>query len=57
MGQVHTRFTSEQARFMFEAYLRGTMSRKEVQEALKVGETRFFALAKELSWPKTPSAR
>jgi len=47
MGQVHTRFTSEQVRFMFEAYVRGTMSRKEVQETLKVGKTRFFALVKE----------
>ena len=47
MGQVHTRFTSAQVRFMFEAYVRGTMSRKEVQETLKVGKTRFFALVKE----------
>jgi len=47
MGQVHTRFTSEQVRFLLETYLRGTMSRKEVQEALRVGKTRFFALAKE----------
>jgi transposase len=34
-------------RFVFEAYVRGTMSRKEVQETLKVGKPRSFALAKE----------
>jgi transposase len=32
---------------MLEAYVRSTMSLKEVQETLKVGKTRFFALVKE----------
>jgi len=47
MGQIHKRFTSEQVRFLFGAYIHGHMKRTEVQEALGIGKSRFFELLKE----------
>jgi len=47
MGQVHKRFTSEQVRFLFQAYIQGKMNRPDLQEALGIGKSRFFSLLKE----------
>lgn len=47
MGQLHKSFTSEQVKVLLEAYQQGHISRKEVEETLKVGKTRFFALLKK----------
>ena len=47
MGQIHKRFTSEQLRFVFRAYVQGNMKRTDVQEALGVGKSRFFSLLGE----------
>src|SRR3990170_396791 len=47
MGQVHKRFTSEQVRFLFQAYIQGKMNRTDLQEALGIGKSRFFSLLKE----------
>jgi transposase len=44
MGQLHKRFSDEQVAFLFQAYEQGLMSRKEVQETLDIGRTRFFDL-------------
>ena len=46
MGQVHKRFTSEQVRFLFQAYLQGKMTRTDLQETLGIGKSRFFSLLK-----------
>lgn len=43
MGQVHKRFTSEQVRFLFQAYIQGKMNRTDLQEALGIGKSRFFS--------------
>jgi hypothetical protein len=44
MGHLHKRFSDEQVAFLFRAYAQGLMSRKEVQETLGIGRTRFFDL-------------
>jgi hypothetical protein len=47
MAQLHKRFSDEQITFLFDAYSRGLMSRDEIQDTLKIGKTRFFALWKQ----------
>jgi len=47
MAQLHKRFSDEQIVFLFDAYSRGLMSRGEIQDTLKIGKTRFFALWKQ----------
>jgi hypothetical protein len=42
--QVHKRFTTEQVKALLAQYDQGNMPRREVQELLGVGKTRFFAL-------------
>ena len=44
MVQLHRRFSGEQVAFLLRAYAEGLMSRVEVQEALHLGRSRFFAL-------------
>jgi hypothetical protein len=46
MEQLHRRYSDEQARFLFQSYARGVLTRREVQEALHVGKSRFFELWK-----------
>jgi transposase len=53
MGQIHKRFTSEQVRLLFGAYIQGHMKRTDVQEALAIGKSRFFELLRE--YRRTPS--
>jgi len=45
--QVHRRFTTEQVKALLGQYHQGHMARKEVQELLAIGKTRFFALLAE----------
>jgi len=47
MGQIHRRFTSEQVRFLFRAYMQGNLKRTDVQEALGIGKSHFFDLLRE----------
>jgi transposase len=47
MDQLHKRFNSEQVKMLFRRYSTSDMSRKEVQEILGIGKTRFFALLKD----------
>jgi hypothetical protein len=47
MSQLHKRFTDEQVSFLFQAYVKGLMTSIEVQETLRIGKTRFFALMKD----------
>jgi hypothetical protein len=42
--QIHKRFTTEQIRALLQQYDSGHMTRKEVEEMLDIGKTRFFAL-------------
>ena len=44
MQQVHKRFTSEQVKALLQQYDHGAMTRRDVQELLAIGKTRFFAL-------------
>ena len=44
MEQIHKRFATEQVRALFHQYDQGHMTRREVQDLLAVGKTRFFAL-------------
>jgi hypothetical protein len=44
MDQLHKRFSDEQVAFLLQACGQGLMSRREVQEALGIGRTRFFDL-------------
>lgn len=53
MGQIHKRFTSEQVRLLFGAYIQGHMKRTDVQEALAIGKSRFFELLRE--YRRTPN--
>lgn len=46
MSQLHKRLTDEQVRAFFQSYCQGTLSRKEIQEVLEIGKTRFFTLLK-----------
>ena len=47
MSQIHKRFTGEQVRVLFEGYVRRSIDRATVEEALGIGKTRFFALLKQ----------
>lgn len=42
MGQIHRRFTGEQVRFLFRAYMQGNFKRTDFQEALGIGKSHFF---------------
>jgi len=46
MTQVHKRFTVEQVKVLFQGYCQGNLSRKEVEDMLGIGKTRFFGLLK-----------
>jgi len=46
MTQIHRRFTSDHVRHLFRTYHAGVMTRREIEETLGIGKTRFFALAK-----------
>ena len=47
MGQIHKRFTDEQVRLLMQSYDQGQLNRRELQELLDIGRTRFFALLKD----------
>ena len=44
MQQIHKRFTTEQVKALLGQYDQGHMTRKEVQQQLDIGKTRFFAV-------------
>jgi hypothetical protein len=46
MSQIHRRFTDEQVRVLFHGYCQGQLARRNVQELLGIGKSRFFALLK-----------
>lgn len=46
MKHIRKRFSIEQIKILFVAYLKRRMTRKEVEEELGIGKTRFFALLK-----------
>lgn len=54
MKHIHKRFPREQVKIFLAAYTRGRMTRKEVEEELDIGKTRFFALLKR--YRKDPMA-
>jgi len=46
MAQLHRRFTDDQVRVLLNGYCQGLLGRREIQEMLDIGKTRFFALLK-----------
>jgi hypothetical protein len=46
MSQLHRRFTDQEVAFLLQAYSRRLLSRREIQERLGIGKTRFFELWK-----------
>jgi len=47
MDQLHKRFTSEQVKLLLEGYVKGRISRAEVEEILEINKTRFFAILRD----------
>ncbi len=47
MEQLHKRFSAEQIKLLLQRYTEGHLTRKEIEEILGIGKTRFFALLKE----------
>ncbi len=47
MQQLHKRFSDHQVAFLLQSYSRGLLTRREIQDTLKVGKTRFFELWKD----------
>ncbi|MGA9534042.1 MAG: hypothetical protein WBR18_15075 [Anaerolineales bacterium] len=46
MSQLHKRFSDQQVAFLLQSYSQGLLSRREIQETLSIGKTRFFELWK-----------
>lgn len=47
MKHIHKRFSIEQVTVLLSAYLKNRVTRREVEEELGIGKTRFFALLKK----------
>lgn len=47
MKQIHKRFSIDQVKLFFSAYLKTRMSREEVEKELGIGKSRFFVLLKQ----------
>lgn len=47
MEQLHKRFSAEQVKLLMQRYSERHLARKEIEEILGIGKTRFFALLKE----------
>ena len=44
MEQLHKRFTNEQVKDLMQRYINKELKRQHIQQMLKIGKTRFFAL-------------
>ncbi len=47
MDQIHKRFSNEQVKVLFQCYLKGSITRDELEKILQINKTRFFAMLKE----------
>lgn len=47
MEQIHKRFTTEQVKALLKGYLDKNLERREVEEILGIGKSRFFSLLRE----------
>ncbi len=47
MKHLHKRFTVDQIKLFFSAYLKNRMSRKEIENELDIGKSRFFVLLQQ----------
>jgi len=54
MGQLHKRYSDEQVAFLLRSYARGLLARRDIQDTLHIGKTRFFELWK--SYQADPDA-
>jgi hypothetical protein len=48
MAQLHKLFTADQVKVLLTSYEQGHLSRKEIEQTLGIGKTRFFALLRQL---------
>lgn len=46
MKQIHKKFSIDQVKLFFSAYLKRRITREEVEKELAIGKSRFFALLK-----------
>jgi hypothetical protein len=47
MAQIHKKFTKDQIKILLSSYENGHISRSEIENTLRIGKTRFFALLKQ----------
>ncbi len=47
MKQIHKKFSLDQVKLFFSAYLKNRMTREEVEKELGIGKSRFFVLLKQ----------
>ena len=47
MEQIHKRFSDEQVKVLFQCYIKGSITRGELEKILQINKTRFFAMLKE----------
>ena len=47
MKQIHKKFSIDQVKLFFNAYLKNRMSREEVEKELGIGKSRFFELLRK----------
>jgi hypothetical protein len=45
VGQIHTKFTTEQVKELLQKYIDGSVERKYIQEVLGIGKSRFFKIS------------
>ena len=48
MAQLHKKFSGDQIKILFKSYEAGHISRREIEQTLGIGKTRFFALLKAI---------
>jgi transposase len=48
MCQLHKKFSGDQIKILFKSYEAGHISRREIEQTLGIGKTRFFALLKAI---------
>ena len=49
MAQLHKKFSGDQIKILFKSYEAGHISRREIEQTLGIGKTRFFCIAKSNS--------
>jgi transposase len=53
MSQIHKKFSTDQIKVLLASYEQGHISRREIENTLGIGKTRFFALLKQFRNPSS----